>query len=270
MKSRSKVALLAATVAIAVALSACGLDFRQEKKDPGQEQEIVLTERQKEILRENGLPEDYAALSDLQKSGITAIEHMLTHLEDTYHEEFVYNGYVPPGGVDPEYLTAYRKADPQEKLITVYRSYDGSQFIYRDDYQEVVLADAYEAELADFFAQYLPRDNFWLETSIDHISDREAPLVQRAGGNTLGFIKGTNDDWEEMKKIGQAYGEWLVAQNSDYPAGVLLYVQAEEDFRDTDAFNYSDRIHGGRYLYLIDVSVSSDGVLHMRADQNDG
>ncbi len=263
MKSRGKVRLLAAILVVAMVLSACGWREKDAQEGETAKEDVVLTERQKEILRENGLPEDYAALNDLQKSAITAIERMLTHLENTYHEEFVYNGYVPSGGVDPEYLTAYRKDDPQEKIITVYRKYDGSRFIYRDDYLAVVSVNEYQTELEKFFATLIPVENFCLRSEIHQISDSDAYIVKRVGGNTVAFIKDTFSDREEVREIAAACGDWLSSLECEYPVGVMFYVQAEEDFRETNIYNYSRMIHGGRYLYLVSVSLSADGEIHM-------
>ena len=58
---------------------------------------IELTERQKKILRDEGLPEECDQLTDSQKNAIVKIERALAYLEETYNDEFEYDRYVSCG-----------------------------------------------------------------------------------------------------------------------------------------------------------------------------
>ena len=83
---------------------------------------VKLTERQKKILRDEGLPEEYDRLTDSQKNAIVKIESALSYLEETYEDEFEYTGYVS-GGLDDEYVTAKISGTLPEKIVTVYPRY---------------------------------------------------------------------------------------------------------------------------------------------------
>ncbi len=270
MKKRIRGLCMVLALLMTVLLCACGPAGPEGSKPSGSEntegEKTVLTDRQIEILREGGLPEDYEALTDLQKSAITAIERFLTHLETTYHREFVYNGYVPAGGVDPEYLTAYAKDDPYRTLITVYRKYDGEQFIYHDDYLEISAADAYQAAVEAYFADIIPEGDIWFYVTVDQIAEGDQNIMKRAGGNVLAFAKNTFADGQEVKKLVEDYGNWLASLDGQFPAGMQLYVQNEEDYAQTDRFNYSNMIHGGKYVYYYSCSVNSDGDLSVHGD----
>ena len=59
-----------------------------------------LTQRQRELLEEMGLPADYDKLTDTQKNAVTSIEAMLSYLESKYQEEFCYLSYAEAGTLE--------------------------------------------------------------------------------------------------------------------------------------------------------------------------
>ncbi|MCF0109031.1 MAG: hypothetical protein HUJ57_02905, partial [Erysipelotrichaceae bacterium] len=83
--------LVALACAMAMLLSACA--------DKGKDDTVyVLTQRQKDILAEQGLPTDYEKLTTSQKGAISAIEDLLSYLEETHNEEFTFSGRYWPTG----------------------------------------------------------------------------------------------------------------------------------------------------------------------------
>ncbi|WP_040214971.1 hypothetical protein [Clostridium polynesiense] len=85
--------------------------------------EIVLTERQKQILYDSGLSTDYDSLLQSQKSAIIAIEEMLQAVEKKYGMEFAYSGYTDATPLENETLWAYPKGgDPSTDSFSVQRS----------------------------------------------------------------------------------------------------------------------------------------------------
>ncbi len=262
MNKATKILSLVMALLMTVLLCACGSkdrDNHDSSTENTEGEKTTLTERQIQILRDNGMPEDYDSLTDLQKSAITAIEKCLTHLEDTYHKEFVYNGYVPAGGVDPEYVTAYAKDDPMGRIVTVYRKYDGNKFIYHDDYLEISSVDAYKAALEEHFSQILPKDNIWFYVTINQITDSDEDILVRAGATTVAFVKDTFESKDEVRKLMEDYGSWMSSLNPQHPTGMILYVQNEQDYAETNQFNYSRMIHGGRHEYHFICSINGSG-----------
>ena len=82
-----------------------------------------LTQRQRELLEEMGLPADYDKLTDTQKNAVTSIEAMLSYLESKYQEEFCYLSYAEAGTLEKEHLEAYPASGTPSDVVTVYRGH---------------------------------------------------------------------------------------------------------------------------------------------------
>lgn len=129
--------------------SSCGRNREKQTEqvnvnETGQKGEtVMLSDRQKKILRDAGLPDEYSHLSFTQKHGIEAIEAFLTYLDSKYpNEEFEYTGYYEKG-YDPEHLTA--KCSIGE--ITAYRIYENDFPKYWDTYVAQVDIQARNANM---------------------------------------------------------------------------------------------------------------------------
>lgn len=94
----------------------------------------TLTDRQKEILQNEGLSNEWENLSFKEKIAIEAIEEMLQYLENEYPNDiFQYQGYVSDGFDDQEHLIAQCNYGE----VTVFRNDDGS---FNDNYVETKLS----------------------------------------------------------------------------------------------------------------------------------
>lgn len=223
------------------------------------ENEIILTDRQRQILQEMGLPEDYESLTDSQKSAITIIERALTYLEDFYGEEFLYVGYVA-GGLDGQYLTAYAKDDPERKPITVDISYEDGEYHYTDDYQLLKASDEYEEALEQHLCTFMAQDgDCWVHAELNCLNDSDEYIIKRASGGVLVFVLNTFENYDEAKKFVEQYGDWIKSLESDYQVGASFYILDAENYSNTNAFNYQDAIHSGKYTYHLRCSVSREG-----------
>ena len=78
MKNKAIISILICALVLSALCSCAGKNKNIEKTDSGsqteeqdieqpEKHEMVLTERQKKILREKGLPEEYDQLNDIQK-----------------------------------------------------------------------------------------------------------------------------------------------------------------------------------------------------------
>ena len=85
-------------------------------------------ELQKEIMRETGLPGEYSALTDTQKSAVTSIEDMLTWLEEKYQQKFHYVSYAPGDAIEQEHLKVYPEQGDESDIVTVYRTYENGLY----------------------------------------------------------------------------------------------------------------------------------------------
>lgn len=103
-----------------------------------------MTERQKKILRENGLPEEYAKLTPRQKTIITDIGEMLMAVEAKYGKEFSYVGYTKETDESGVLLAKQIDSKSERDIITVRRSTEGG---FVDSYLEIGMRDIYEIRL---------------------------------------------------------------------------------------------------------------------------
>ena len=76
------------------------------KEEEDVQESTELTQRQKELLEEMGLPADYGELTDTQKNAVTSVEALITYLEDKYHEKFCDLSYAEAGRLEEERLEA--------------------------------------------------------------------------------------------------------------------------------------------------------------------
>ena len=120
-----------------------------------------LTARQKQILKQEGLPLDYEELDDSQKSAIECIEDIFKYLDKTYpKEKFEYLGYVPYSTLEPEHLIV--ESQYGEVTVNRYVSTDSPNDppTFKDDFKDVKAADIYATVVDDYLAKKYDIDDY--------------------------------------------------------------------------------------------------------------
>ena len=220
---------------------------------------VKLTERQKKILRDEGLPEEYDRLTDSQKNAIVKIESALSYLEETYEDEFEYTGYVS-GGLDDEYVTAKISGTLPEKIVTVYISYKNGKYSYFDNYEAKIAEEEYKKEITDFLSGYLDPADFQVYAEIRELRNAGESLVERAVGVPLILVNNVCSE-EEVKAAAQAYAEWIAAMENKDGGGADFKVYRAEDYILINEFNYRDYL--GKWIYELDVTVDADDTINI-------
>lgn len=121
----------------------------------------TLTARQKQILKQEGLPLDYEKLNDTQKSAIDSIEDIFKYLDKTYpKEKFEYSGYVPYSTLEPEHLIV--ESQYGEVTVNRYVSTDSPNDppTFKDDFKDVKAADVYATVVDDYLAKKYDIDDY--------------------------------------------------------------------------------------------------------------
>ena len=101
---------------------------------------IPLTDRQKAILRDQGLPEIYEELTPSQKSMILLIGELLGNVEDKYGKTMLYEDWQPEIPEEPGVVSLqFRDPDWDEETpnATVTRREFGGTVIISDDYESI-------------------------------------------------------------------------------------------------------------------------------------
>ena len=220
---------------------------------------VELTERQKKILRDEGLPEEYDRLTDSQKNAIVKIERVLSYLEETYEDEFEYLGYVS-GGLDGEYVTAKISDTLPEKIVTVYISYKNGKYSYSDNYETKIAEEEYKKEITDFLSGYLDPADFQVYAEIRELRDAGESLVERAVGVPLILVNNVCSE-EDVRAAAQAYAEWIAAMENKNGGGADFKVYKTDDYILMNEFNYRDYL--ANWIYELDVTVDADDTINI-------
>ena len=146
-----------AGLGLIVIIGACGCSMGKEETD---EELTELTDQQIEILEQEGMPTDINQLSELQKYDIQKIDEMMNYMEETYGEEFVFDGYHEPELLDRwDKVYVYRAADTDKtSLITVKRKWENGEWVYEDEYL-FAYADTFQKELLEKQLNNVLNDN---------------------------------------------------------------------------------------------------------------
>ena len=132
----------------------------------------TLTARQKQILKQEGLPLDYEKLNDTQKSAIECIEDIFKYLDKTYpKEKFEYSGYVPYSTLEPEHLIV--ESQYGEVTVNRYVSTDSPNDspTFKDDFKDVKAADIYATVVDDYLAKKYDTDKYLVDVSVSKYLD---------------------------------------------------------------------------------------------------
>lgn len=121
----------------------------------------TLTARQKQILKQEGLPLDYEELDGSQKNAIDSIEDIFKYLDKKYpKEKFEYSGYVPYSSLEPEHLIV--ESQYGEVTVNRYVSTYLPNFLssFDDDFKDVKAADIYATVVDDYLAKKYDIDDY--------------------------------------------------------------------------------------------------------------
>lgn len=136
-------------ILICAALAVTGAGCAGAGRDQGADRftERALTERQKQILRSRGLPEEYEDLTAVQKETIRKIEELLTYLEQKYARTFEFAAFRPASVRDPDaaaLLFREAGADPERRTAVLTETWEEGGRILRDDFPAVAAEPVYE------------------------------------------------------------------------------------------------------------------------------
>ena len=160
-------AVFLASACLWSAAGCAGAGTGMDRED--EEVSTELTQRQRELLEEMGLPADYDKLTDTQKNAVTSIEAMLSYLENKYQEKFCYLSYAEAGTLEKEHLEAYPASGTTSDVVTVYRTYEDGEYHYEDDYANIGVRPLYESRVREFAVQSFPESGIKVFSDIRNL-----------------------------------------------------------------------------------------------------
>ena len=154
-------------------MGVCGCTMNNSDLPNNTESEVSLSQRQKDILAEQGLSTEYTELSASQQKAIVAIEEMLVYVEK-YNTSFSYAGYSTQSSLEKEHMRAFpTSGDKETDSFTITKTDAG----YEDDYINVAANAIYVAYVYDGIKTILPDTEIKVFAEITKTSLVEVPTV---------------------------------------------------------------------------------------------
>lgn len=221
-----------------------------------------LTARQKQILKQEGLPLDYEKLNDTQKSAIECIEDIFKYLDKTYpKEKFEYSGYVPYSTLEPEHLiveSQYGEVTVNRYVSTYLPGFPSS---FDDDFKTVKAADIYATVVDDYLAKKYDTDKYLVDVSVSKYLD-DTFDTKTIAQNCNGCVSVYVDDSVGRKifeNIGKDVINFMKSKTGKIGVYSNIYLINSSDF----SMNLPEEFRNG--------SLSSDSKLkHIRYYRRDG
>lgn len=135
-------------------------------------EDVVLNERQKELLTELELSTNYEELNYTQKRAIVAIEEALVYLENKYNTSFEYAGYIPPGPLDKErVIVAPKNGVHSRDSFDVIKTEEG----YSDDYMLIAQRDSFQEYLQNKIIEEIGIESIKVYSTLSRADLTEIP-----------------------------------------------------------------------------------------------
>ena len=257
MKTVRKRMIIGMFIIIGIMVCSCGMkkNNSDESKDITlkSKPEIVLNERQKEILEEVGLPTDAEKLDSSQQEAIIAIDEMITEIEKKYNTSFSYAGYVATGPLESEHLMAYPSdGNPRTDSFEVRKTDNG----YEDDYMNVAIRDDYAKYVEEIITSNLHNEHIRVFTEIyttelTSVPENKQDYKGKVSSWKAVFLYLTDND--EIPKYVQSIQEILKNENLKYDCDVIFL---KEDVIDKlTEYNYEDYLSSDYYVQKEAVEV---------------
>lgn len=210
----------------------------QEKKI---DEELILNDRQKEILAYMGLSTEPDELEPHQRVSIQRIEELLVSLEKKYNKEFAYAGYILPGLLEREQLFAY-PMDQHRRVHEFTLTVDGNGNL-SDDYFEVSLMYPYEEFVTERLTSVIPDANFKLfarvnSTDLTETPDNPEEFIGTVSSSIKIIFQADGKDEHFIKQMGDTI-QSFADENKLYGTYDLVFLK-DIDMKDVNRFNSGD------------------------------
>lgn len=248
---RRRIILFSAVVLALSAFSACKKNdtalVTSEATSKEVTKEIVLTEEQKEILREAGLPEDYDQLDAMQQINIRNIGSMLDYIEDKYHKDFVFYKYYADstGSISPS-MEVYPAGD-KEHIVTIKLEEES----YTDNYLELLSTREYEEAISTYIRENFPKTDFQVFSSVNSLEEGDGDILMRAQATSYVLMVNPFQSQEEALKAATGLIDYLKEKNGNKAVGIYYYMQIREQYEKNYISSATDSFKDLIYEYRI-------------------
>ena len=244
MKIVKKIMIIGMVLIIGIGVCGCGMKKNNSNESKNitlkSKPELVLNERQNEILEEVGLPTDAEKLDSSQQEAIIAIDEMLTAIEKKYNTSFSYAGYVATGPLEHEHLIAYPSdGNPRTDSFEVRKTDNG----YEDDYMNVALRKGFNEYITKMVVEAFQTEQLKVYSKVTYTTLTEVPSDEKmysgavSGVNCI-YVDGSSVDIEKMENYIEDLKEKLYKSEIDCTCDVICL--KENEIESVNEFNYSE------------------------------
>ena len=216
------------------------------------ETKIALSERQKAILAEVGLPTEYEALTRTRKKAIVAIEEMLQAVEQKYGCEFAYAGYIAKGVLEPEQLWAYPVDGHREtETFVVSRKTVDDEVVYQDTHLLIAAKDKFSQYAQTELKAMTGLNEIKVFSKLTKLTTQSVPECHEAfDGHTSAemwiFFDGASCSAERLQEIIRDFEGWMKEHGI---CGMAQYILLHENaLPSLTRYNYTNYLAKQDYL----------------------
>ncbi len=245
MKKKSLVWLILSLTILVIGV--CGCMNKQTDSAGSGENKVTLSQRQKDILAQQGLPTEYDALPAHQQRAIVAIEEMLSYAEAKYDMAFSYAGYAETGPMEAEHLRAYPSAGHMAvDTFTITKTETG----YEDDFVLVAAGPRFAAYVQEQLQGFLPQAGIKVyaqvtETSLSEVPTAETVLDGKVDGSVWIFVDGEACSGEAFTAFQQQAADFM-QEHQLY--GMMQFILLKEgNLIYLTEYNYTDYLSPEHY-----------------------
>ena len=260
-------------IVIIIGIGACGCNMKRKDSNIGKENEekkkiaeLVLNERQKEILKELRWSTNVKELDYFEKKAIIEIEEMLTAMEEKYNRSFSfidYNGEgLGMGGLwEDECLIAYPSDGAKSFDSFEVRKVEGENGIeYEDDYMNVAIRDDFSEYMTKIASEALHTESVKVFAEVTRTTLTEVPSDEKMYNGAVGSsnyicIDSSSINAEEL----QTYVDELKKtffENKLYGISQIIFLKANV-IEKLNQYNYSYYDISDSYIEWEEISVQS-------------
>ena len=267
---KHKQRLIPAFLVTILLIGSCGCNYEtganSEKKNPQNTGgDIVLSERQTQILLEQGLPTEYDELGKTQQAAIVAIEKLLNYLDEKYMIDFSYLGYNPAGVLENEELAAY--PTDGDKLLDVVKVTVNSKCEIEDNYMDIATRSVYNSVVIGYIKQTYGEKEFFVHTSIntsriDHLPIKAEDVSGNVGASCLVFFDTESTDESKFEEFALSFKDWM--KDNKYYGSHQLFLLESGLVKYLSDYNYSDYFRAGKCIRRINCTISNNGTADLQ------
>ena len=247
MKRSIGYGIIIALLVLVVGLCGCRSNNNFESST-NSELEITLTQRQIDILTEQGLPTEYTELSTSQQKAIVEIENMLCYVEEKYNTSFSYAGYSPQTSLEQEHMRAYPTSGNKETdSFTITKTNIG----YEDDYINVAANAMFVSYVYDGIKTLLPDTEIKVFAEITNTSLTEVPTVDtdfsgKVESSLWVFIDDATFGGQDLSDFKTDFNEYLT--DHQLYGMVRLILLNSNEITYLTKYNYTDFLSDEHYV----------------------